>query len=272
MMNETPDIDQYWHALEAALPTFAEDEQRAAITLYRELAKGSPVSTRQFAAALDVPVESAEDLLGRDSIRCLVYPDEEGNVLGFGGLAAKPMPHKLDLDGRTLWTWCAWDSLFIPEILGEQAQVESSDPHTGGTIRLTVTPNGVRSQEPETTVLSFVALDAELFNSSAENVMGSFCHFVFFFESREPQDAVVSFIRADSTQFDGSADNVMGSFCHFVFFFESRESGERWAANHEGTFLLGLDEAAELARRLNARTWGDALTRTDGRAAVGSRT
>ena len=220
-MNETSDIDQYWQALEAVLPTFAEDEKRAAVTLYRELAKGSPVSATQFAAALDVPVESAEDLLGRDSIRGLVYPDEEGNVLGFGGLAAAPMPHKLHLDERTLWTWCAWDSLFIPEILGEQAQVESRDPHTGSTIRLTVTPEGVRSQEPETTVVSFVALNAELFNSSA--------------------------------------DNVMGSFCHFVFFFESRESGEAWATKHEGTFLLTLDEAADLAKRLNARNWGAAL-------------
>ncbi len=221
MMNETPDIDQYWHALEAALPTFAEDEQRAAVTLYRELAKGSPVPATQLAAALDVPVESAEDLLGTDSIRGLVYPDEEGNVLGFGGLAAKPMPHKLDLDGRTLWTWCAWDSLFIPEILGEQAEVESRDPQSGAAIRLTVTPEGVRSQVPETTVVSFVALDAELFNSSAEN--------------------------------------VMGSFCHFVFFFESRESGEAWAAKHDGTFLLTLDEAAELAKRVNVRNWGVAL-------------
>ncbi len=221
MTNETPDIDRYWQTLEAVLPTFAEDEQRAAVTLYRELAKGGPVSAMQLAAALDVPVASARDLLDRDSIRCLVYPDEEGRVLGFGGLAATPMPHKLDLDGRTLWTWCAWDSLFIPEILGEQAQVESRDPETGGTIRLTVTPEGIQSQQPETTVVSFVALDAELFSSSA--------------------------------------DNVMGSFCHFVFFFESRESGEAWAAKHEGTFILTLDEAADLAKRLNTRNWGAVL-------------
>ena len=220
MMNETPDIDQYWQALEAVLPTFTEDEQRAAVTLYRELAKGSPVSATQLAAALDVPVASAEDLLGRDSIRGFVYPDEEGNVLGFGGLAAAPMPHKLDLDGRTLWTWCAWDSLFIPEILGEQAEVESRDPQSGGAIRLTVTPEGVRSQEPETTVVSFVAPDAERFKS---------------------------------------ADNVMASFCHFVFFFESLESGEAWTTKHEGTFLLTLDEAADLAKRLNARNWGAVL-------------
>jgi len=137
-----------------------------------------------------------------------------------GLFLASPSGLRMKIDGRTLWTWCAWDSLFIPEILGEQAQVESRDPHTGGTIRLTVTPEGVRSQEPETTVVSFVAPDAERFKS---------------------------------------ADNVMASFCHFVFFFESRESGEAWATKHEGTFLLTLDEAAELAKRLNARNWGAAL-------------
>ncbi len=71
-MNETPDLDQYWEALEAVLPRFTPDEQRAAVTLYRELAKGSPVSAEQFAAALGVPVATARDLLERDSIRSFV--------------------------------------------------------------------------------------------------------------------------------------------------------------------------------------------------------
>ena len=70
---------------------------------------------------------------------------------------------------------------------------------------------------------------------------------------------MVSFVALDAELFKSSADNVMGSFCHFVFFFESRESGQAWAAKHEGTFLLTLDEAADLAKRLNARNWGAAL-------------
>ncbi len=222
MTKGTTDLERYWEALAVVLPSFATDEQSAAITLYRELAKGSPVSAEQFADALGVPTSRAHELLESDSIGSLVYPDEEGRVLGFGGLAATPMSHKLDLGGRDLWTWCAWDSLFIPEILGEDAQVESRDPESGASIQLTVTPDGVRSREPETTVVSFVALDIDLFNSSASN--------------------------------------VMASFCHFVFFFESRESGERWTSNHEDTFLVTLDEAADLAKRLNARNWGAALT------------
>jgi alkylmercury lyase len=32
------------------------------------------------------------------------------------------------MNDRTLWTWCAWDSLFLPEILGHPARVTSPDP------------------------------------------------------------------------------------------------------------------------------------------------
>lgn len=220
-MTYAPNLDQYWAALEKALPVFDEDERVAAVALYRELARGSAVRPEQLAGALGVTTDEAESLLARPSIRCLVYPDDDGYVLGFGGLAAARMAHELRLDGRTLWTWCAWDSLFIPEILGEKAEVESRDPRTGATIRLTVGPEGVRAKEPEAPVVSFVAADAEQFNTSAEN--------------------------------------VMGSFCHFVFFFESRASGEAWTAENAGTFILSLDEAAELAHRLNRRTWGEAL-------------
>ena len=224
-MKHSPTLDQYWEVLEKALPVFNDDERLASVALYRELAKGRPVSPEQLADSLGVATGEADALLSRPPIRALTYLDDDGNVLGFGGLAAAKMAHELRLDGRTLWTWCAWDSLFIPEILGEEAGVESRDPRTGATIRLTVGPDGVRAKEPEAPVVSFVAADAEQFNTSAEN--------------------------------------VMGSFCHFVFFFESRASGEAWAAENEGTFILSLDEATDLAHRLNARNWGEALSPTD---------
>ena len=85
-------------------------------------------------------------------------------MLGFGGLAAAPLSHKFELDGRTLWTWCAWDSLFIPQILGENAEVTSSDPRTGAAIQLTVTPDGIQSHVPESAVVSFITPDAEQFS------------------------------------------------------------------------------------------------------------
>jgi hypothetical protein len=52
--------------------------------------------------------------------------------------------------GVTLYAWCAWDTLFIPELLGRTARVESSCLETKK-VRLSVAPPLVRS----TITLSF---------------------------------------------------------------------------------------------------------------------
>ena len=226
----TPTVDEYWEALAKHLPTFSPEDQRAAVTLYRELAKGQPVDAAQLGRALGVAPAEARGFLNRDSIKVFVYPDDEGRVLGFGGLAAAPMHHRLEVDGRTLWTWCAWDSLFIPEILGKRARVVSPDPDTGELVQLVLTPDEI--------------------------------------ESAEPQNAVVSFLLPDARDFDTSAANVMATFCNFVFFFASRTSGERWVAKHPGTYLYSLDEALALAKRLNARNFGSELARRRAAAAA----
>ncbi len=224
-----PSLDQYWDILAESLPKFSKSDQRVALVLYRELAKGAPVSVEKLADAVEVSTDGAKEILNADPFKSLVYLDEQGRVSGFGGLAAAPMHHKLEVDGRELWTWCAWDSLFIPELLGKTALVESQDPANGEIVRLTVSERGVESVEPEGTV--------------------------------------VSFLLPDANDFKESASKVMANFCHFVFFFASRKSGEAWAADHEGTFLYSLKEASELARRLNAKLFGHALAeRSQGEA------
>jgi alkylmercury lyase len=219
---DIPDLDQYWGAIVDAVPGFSHEEQRAALAVYRELAKGEPVSAEQLAQALGVTTRKALELLERDPLKAFIYSDDWGGIIGFGGLAASPMHHKFGVEGRTLWTWCAWDSLFIPEILGKTARVQSPDPETGETVRLVVSPERIESVEPET--------------------------------------AVISFLLPNSADFSESAANIMATFCHFVFFFASYESGRKWAAKHEGTFLYSLEEAFELARRLNRKIFGDELT------------
>jgi len=221
-----PKVEQYWAWLEPHLRGFSPEEQRAALVLYRELAKGQPVDVAQFSRALKVSPTEARALLERDSIKGFAYPDDRGRVLGFGGLAVAPMHHRFEVDGRDLWTWCAWDSLFIPEILGRTARVISPDPETSELVRVIVAPQRIDSVEPGTAVVSFVLPDAHIF--------------------------------------DTSAASVMAKFCHFVFFFANRASGERWMAKHPGTFLYSLDEAFSLAKWLNARNFGPELARRAG--------
>src|SRR5215469_726198 len=120
--------NRYWAALRPHLPRFSVEEQRAAVALYRELAKGEPVDDGQVARTLGLSIIETRAFLERETIKCLVYADDQGRVLGFGGLAATAMHHRFEVDGRALSTWCAWDSLFIPEILGRPARASSIDP------------------------------------------------------------------------------------------------------------------------------------------------
>jgi alkylmercury lyase len=221
--SSAPALDEYWRLLEAHLRPFSREEQPVAVALYRELAKGRSVDADQLGRALGITSDEGRAFLERDAIKSFVYPDSEGRVLGFGGLAAAPMHHRFEVGGRMLWTWCAWDSLFIPEILGREARVTSPDPENREIVRLVVTPDRV--------------------------------------ESAVPTDAVVSFIRPEAQAFDTSAANVMAKFCHFIFFFSSRQSGDRWVTKHPGTFLYSIDDAFALAKRFNARNFGPELAR-----------
>jgi len=212
-------LDELW---QSALPRLSVGEQRAGIVLLRELSKGEPVSASQLAQALGTPIGETESLLTDSTLRPFVYAGSDGRVEGFFGLATRPTPHRLIVDGRTLWTWCAQDSLFLPELLGVTARVESRDPETGDLVHLTVSPERIEAVEPEAVTISIVRPDT-----------------------------------ADLT----SAARVIATACHFIFFFADRASGERWVAAHPQTTLLSIDEAFTLGHRQNARLFGQEVAR-----------
>jgi alkylmercury lyase len=77
-------------------------------------------------------------------------------------------------------------------------------------------------------------------------------------EQVDPADTYVSFLMPPPTGFE---KDVITSFCHFIHFFPSRRAGDKWTAQRPGTFLLAVAEAHDLARRVNAALYGDALPR-----------
>lgn len=64
---------------------------------------------------------------------------------------------------------------------------------------------------------------------------------------RSHDQMVVSFL-TPSQRFDST---IITSFCHYVHFFTDPTSAAHWLAGHDGTFLLELDDAFELATRWN---------------------
>jgi alkylmercury lyase len=242
---DPPALEHYWAALQIHLRHFSPDDQRAAVALYRELAKGQAVDAAQLGRALGVSNAEACALLERDSIRAFVYPDDQGRVLGFGGLSAAPMHHRFEVGGHALSTWCAWDSLFIPEILGQSARVTSSDPESGEVVRMIVTPDQVAYAEPPSAVVSFILPDAQVFGTSAANVMAKFCHFVFFFASRSSGERwVAKHPGLSSIRLTRPSSWRNGS--------PLETSGRSWRGSCQAKYRVALDgEIGRLAKELN---------------------
>jgi alkylmercury lyase len=181
-MTQVPDIDELAERLTAAIPPLDATEQQIALTVIRQLALGAPVSVSGLAAAVELSEaqigETLDHLPG-------VFRDDQRQVVGFMGLTVVEMGHhRIHVDGRPLWAWCAWDTLFLPELLGETAYVTSRSPTSGAEISLTVTPTGPSDLVPPDTVVSFLIPEGEF----DAGVIQRFCHFVHFFASREDSE------------------------------------------------------------------------------------
>ena len=121
------------------------------------------------------------------------------------GLSLNDHPHDFEVDGRDLHAWCAWDTLFLPEVLGQTAHVVSKDPATGQEVRIKVTPDGVEQAQPEGVLVSVVIPDEELGSSGdAEQIQSVFCNFIHFFTTEDAatewfseRDMPVSFLTLD---------------------------------------------------------------------------
>jgi len=222
-MNKIAPIDELVAAFARRVSVLSSDEQRAGIALLHELASGEPVTITQLAQALGNTVEAAEAFVKGPALKPFLYTNEQGRIVAFMGLTGTPTHHQLTIKGRTLWAWCAGDSLVLPELLDGTATIESRDPETGEPIRLTVSATRI--------------------------------------EAAEPKGIAMSWVRTDTWD-PSSAARTRVSACHFIFFFASRASGERWQAKHpDKTLLLSLDEAFALVKRINAHLFGAELAR-----------
>jgi alkylmercury lyase len=120
-----------------------------------ELAAGEPVDLVRIARRAGA---SATDVL--EFLRATPAEfDRDGRLVGFA-LTLRPTRHRIELDGRTLYTWCAPDTLELPVLLGMPVRVESPCFATGKPVRILVGPDGIHEVEPEEAVVSIVLADA----------------------------------------------------------------------------------------------------------------
>ncbi len=197
----------------------SSEKQQISSKIYNLLSEGNPVSIEEIANSLGMDTEHVKSVT--DEWACIYYNDD-GNIIGYWGLAVEKMGHRFKLGEKTLYTWCAWDTLFIPQIIGKTAKVESRDPLTKETISLTVAHDGGISDI-------------------------------------EPTDAVISFMIPNTEEV---RTDVIKSFCHYVHFFESRNSAEEWISQSDKKdeiLILSIEDAYTIALRRNELQLGKIL-------------
>lgn len=179
-------LDELATGIVKCFPSLNLLEQRLSLDLYRLLAEGQPVQRTELAKRLETSVETVNRIL---DIWPGVFSDAEGRIVGYWGLSLPTVyssPHTLKMNGRTLAAWCAWDTLFLPGLLGETTEIESVGPVSGAVVRLTVAPERVERVEPVSAQMSILLPDAQ---EMQKNVVTSFCHFVHFFPSRQAAES-----------------------------------------------------------------------------------
>ena len=153
-------------------------ERALALAAYRLLAKGSPASADDLSEEAGVGLEETERWLEEVPG---VFRDERGRIVGFWGLALGEMPHRFAVGGAQLYAWCAWDTLFMPALIGRPARVSSSCQQTGEELTFKVDAEGVSELSHSGAVLSMLAPESGF----DADVITAFCHHVHFFVSSD---------------------------------------------------------------------------------------
>lgn len=175
------------------------DDAPLALALLDELAKGEPVEVSQLSRAAGRDEADLGATLDRwPNVHC----DAQARVVAFGGLSVAPSEHRFEVAGRQLYTWCAWDTLFLPSLLGREARVESSCPVTGTEVRLTVGPEGVQVTEPSALQVSFPAPAS----TDTSHIIASFCCHVHFLAG---QDAAAKWLDENQDGLTLSLDDAV---------------------------------------------------------------
>ena len=199
----------------------------ALIRLLEELTKGEPVSKEHASEVLGVPEEQIAKMFKAIDASNGQF-DDQGNFVGMV-LTLKPTRHSFRVNGNDMYAWCSLDTILLPGILEAEGEIESTDPVTGETIRLTVTADQVVIVEPAGAVTSI------------------------FVPGKTPTET------KDGQPVIGAESKV----CRSMLFYASRESAEQALENFPNIAIFTIEEAFNLARK----TWTEPARRLREQAA-----
>lgn len=162
-------------SLESLLPKQSKQERFLSKVLYQKLAKGEPVSVSSIATIMRNTEAIVLELLEK-----LPYVEFNGShqVVAYRGVTLKPTQHKVVVNNTAIYTWCAFDSLFLLDLLSEDASIQSSCAQCKKSIKLSSVENNPSCLSNSEVKMSFVIPLQANYESGLQS---SFCCKVHFF-------------------------------------------------------------------------------------------
>jgi alkylmercury lyase len=142
------------------------------------LARGEPLTVDQIANAAGVNDHAVEEALRK--ARCAF--NESGCLIDLFGMMLTPSYHRLEIDGKVVFSCCALWSHVIPKLVDRVVQIESVDPQSRELVRLEIAPGKVQSVHPVTALATMAVADAA---SIEQDVGSAFCRHVRHFASSD---------------------------------------------------------------------------------------
>ncbi|WP_446210301.1 alkylmercury lyase family protein [Micromonospora sp. IBSANI012] len=131
------------------------------------------VDIRAGVSAPDLDTAKALRELARED---LVAVDSAGRLVAAYPFSPTPTPHVVSFGDVEVFAMCAIDALGMPFMLGADAMITSSDPHTGQLVRVTIT-NGAARYRPAEAVVVYAA------TGDAGRSVDTCCSIINFFTS-----------------------------------------------------------------------------------------
>ena len=158
---------------------------RVSVAVLGLLASGYPVTRRDLAAALGGATPAGAEVEAEALINAAMdrMPnlelDADGRIVGCG-LTLAPTDHQIIFTGPPFYTWCAFDTVLFPALLGRSAEVRSRCHATGVPIRCSIGVDGLEALAPPAAVISLIAPEQA---AGCCDLQSSFCRQVHFFAS-----------------------------------------------------------------------------------------
>ena len=146
--------------------------------IIQQVTRGKSVTPATLRASLRV----SQDELERRMATLLpeVEFDPAGNIVGLG-VTLVPTPHRFQVGGKLLYTWCAFDTVLFPPSLPVEAQVQSTCPVSGQPITFLATPEGsIRDLSPASSLMSLIVPARR-----SDCTRATFCQQSLFFQSEQ---------------------------------------------------------------------------------------